>query len=142
MFVRASIEGIGQSSEIVVPQKSVRIGPGGGMNAWVIGPDNRARRRPIRTGAAYDSHWVVLNGLEPGDRLIVEGSMNLREGALVKPERIEGYYESLQKHVPPDTLKKRAPAPVDPARSSTQVPARAPVAATSAQSKTSAPRHR
>lgn len=141
MFVRASIEGIGESSEIVIPQKSVRIEPGGDKSAWVIGPDNRASTRRIRTGAAYDNHWVVLNGLQAGERLIVEGTMNLREGTRVKPERIEEYYETLEKEVPPDTLRERAPAPREPAGSSSHEPAREPAAAVSAQRQASAPRY-
>ncbi len=118
MFVRASIEGVGRSSEIVVPQKSVRIEAGGDKSVWLIGPGDKATKRSIRTGAAYKNNWVVLNGLEGGERLIVEGTMNLREGAPVKPGRIETYYAELERQVPPDTLKERAPAPGDPPRSS------------------------
>ena len=29
--------------------------------------------------------WIVTGGLKPGDRLIVEGLLNLRPGTVVKP---------------------------------------------------------
>ena len=88
MFVRASIEDIGRSKQIVIPQKSVKIDAGGNKFVWTISADNKAVKKPIRTGAAYESNWIVLNGLEAGDRLVVEGTMMLREGASLKPEKI------------------------------------------------------
>ncbi|MDT8409280.1 MAG: efflux RND transporter periplasmic adaptor subunit [Wenzhouxiangellaceae bacterium] len=114
LFVRASVEDVGRSREILIPQKSVRIEPNGEQSVWVIDADNTAVKRSIRTGAAHGNHWVVLNGLEPGERLIVEGTMNLREGAPVKPEKIEIDTDQLEKDVPPDTLNEQVPAPEDP----------------------------
>lgn len=84
MFVRASIEAVGETREIVVPQKAVTIEPGGGKSVWLAGADDTAIRQPIRTGAAYDNQWVVVSGLQRGDRLITDGTMNLREGAPLK----------------------------------------------------------
>ena len=88
MFVRASIEDIGRSRQIVIPQKSVKIDAGGRKFVWTIGADNKAVKKPILTGPAYESNWIVLEGLEAGDRLIVEGTMMLREGTSLKPEKI------------------------------------------------------
>lgn len=88
MFVRATIEDIGRSRQIVIPQKSVKIDADGEKFVWTIGADNKAVKKSIRTGAAFESSWIILNGLEAGDRLIVEGTMMLREGASLKPEKI------------------------------------------------------
>jgi membrane fusion protein (multidrug efflux system) len=88
MFVRASIEDIGRSKEIVIPQKSVKIDADGNKIVWTISADNKAVKTAVRTGVAYESNWIILDGLEAGDRLIVEGTMMLREGAPLKPENI------------------------------------------------------
>jgi len=89
MFVRASVKDDGRSKAIAIPQKSVTIEPEGKRKSvWVIDSDNRARKRFISTGTAYKNRWVVLEGLEAGERLIVEGRMMLTEGAELSPEKI------------------------------------------------------
>jgi len=89
MFVRASIEDAGQTEAILVPQGAVRIGSGGEKNVWVVGPGDQARQRTLRVGAMYGNHWIVREGLEAGDRLIVQGSMGLSDGDPVRPAKRE-----------------------------------------------------
>lgn len=89
LFVRASVREAGTSRELLVPQKSVMIGPDGGKAVWLVAEDNTATKRAIETGATYKGHWVVHDGIEPGDRVIVEGRMNLREGAPLQLEALK-----------------------------------------------------
>ena len=86
MFVRAAIEGASRQG-ILVPQAAVRIGAGGEKSVWIVGPEEKARQRTLRTGAMYNNNWIVESGVEPGDRLIVEGAMGLSEGAPLDPVR-------------------------------------------------------
>jgi membrane fusion protein (multidrug efflux system) len=88
MFVRASVEVASRAKAIIIPQKSVKIEPDGKQSVWVIDSNDRAQKRSIRTGVAYQNRWVVLEGLEAGERLIVEGTMKLTEGAELRPEKI------------------------------------------------------
>jgi len=89
MFVRASIADSEDTKAIIVPQKSIIIEPGGGKSVWVIDSEDLARKRPVKTGEAFGNQWIILEGLTSGDRLIVEGAMTLRDGAPVRPNRIE-----------------------------------------------------
>ena len=88
MFVRAAIEDLGRTKAILAPQEAVRIGEGGQKTAWVVGPQEQARQRTIRTSGTYGNHWIVRDGLAAGDRLITKGAMGLREGAPVRPTPI------------------------------------------------------
>ena len=88
MFVRAAVADEGRAKAIIIPQKSVDIQPDGKKSVWVIDSQDKAEKRMIQTGTAYGNHWVVLEGLKAGERLIVEGSMTLSEGAKVQPEKI------------------------------------------------------
>ncbi len=88
MFVRAFVRDQEAEKRIAIPQKSVSIEPGGEKSVWIIDSEERARKKPVRTGAAVGNQWIVLEGLEPGDRVIVEGTMMLREGAAVQPREI------------------------------------------------------
>lgn len=111
MFVRASIEDIGRAQEIIVPQKSVNIEPDGSKSVWIVSADGKAEKRAVQTGAAYQNNWIILNGLESGDRVIVEGRMMLREGAPLEAEKIEAAYEQRDKSAPVNPLRDNTPPP-------------------------------
>jgi len=89
LFVRASIKAVGKTRALLVPQKSVMIGPDGSKSVWLVSPENKATKQAIETGDSYKGHWLVVDGLEAGDRVIVEGRMKLREGAPLELERLE-----------------------------------------------------
>ena len=114
MFVRASIEDAGQSKEIVIPQKAARINPDGEKTVWVIDAQNKAEQRNIRTGATYENNWVVLSGLEVGDKVITDGTMMLRPGALVEGEEIDtGLDRNEDLEASPNIIEEKA-VPLEP----------------------------
>ena len=51
----------------------------------VIGKDNKAELRQVEVDRAVGDKWIVTKGLNAGDKLIVEGLLNLRPGTVVKP---------------------------------------------------------
>lgn len=103
MFVWASVEELGRTKAIVIPQKSVIIGAEGKKSVWLIDADNKASKHPVEIGTAYGNNWIVLNGLETGDRLIVEGTMMLRPGATVKPQQMEAELSDISPDIAPDS---------------------------------------
>lgn len=113
MFVRAVLKLWGVSDAIVVPQKSVVIEPNGRKIVWVVVENDKAQKRDIRTGAPYRNNWVVLDGLQAGDRVIVEGTMNLRQGATIRPVELDASEVTGVQDVPTDILDNRAPPPDD-----------------------------
>lgn len=87
MYVRARlVEGL-RRNVILAPQQGVTRDPRGRATAMVVGKDNKVEVRQIQTDRAIGDKWIVTKGLKPGDRLIVEGLVNLRPGAVVKPGR-------------------------------------------------------
>ena len=40
---------------------------------WLLGPDGMASRRDIRLGVSGTESVQVLDGLQPGDRIVVKG---------------------------------------------------------------------
>jgi RND family efflux transporter MFP subunit len=46
-----------------------------------------ARQRQVRLGQMIGNDYVVLDGIKPGDRLIVSGTQNLIDGTPVVPQR-------------------------------------------------------
>ncbi|TDN68580.1 efflux RND transporter periplasmic adaptor subunit [Paraburkholderia sp. BL10I2N1] len=85
MFVRASIEeGVNQNA-LLVPQVGVTHDQKGQPTALVVDPDNKVVLRQIVASRTYGQNWVVDDGLNPGDRVIVQGTEKVRPGASVKP---------------------------------------------------------
>lgn len=85
MYVRARlVEGL-RRNVILAPQQGVTRDPRGRATAMVVGKDNKVEVRQIETDRAVGDKWIVTKGLNPGDRLIVEGLVNLRPGTVVRP---------------------------------------------------------
>ena len=85
MYVRAKlVEGL-RRNVILAPQQGVTRDPRGRATAMVVGKDDKVEVRQIETDRAVGDKWIVTKGLHTGDRLIVEGLMNLRPGTVVKP---------------------------------------------------------
>lgn len=85
MYVRAVVaEGVVPNA-ILAPQRGVLRDTRGEPTAWVIGKNNVAALRDLRVSRAVGSDWLVTAGLKDGDRLVVEGTQNLRPGIAVRP---------------------------------------------------------
>jgi membrane fusion protein (multidrug efflux system) len=84
MFVRAEVqEGIAEQA-ILVPQQGVSRTPKGEPVALVVDESGKVQQRLLTLNRAIGDQWLVSSGLTPGDRLIVEGMLNVRPGATVK----------------------------------------------------------
>ncbi|MCM2316430.1 MAG: efflux RND transporter periplasmic adaptor subunit [Thermoanaerobaculia bacterium] len=84
MYVRAVItEGVNDRA-ILVPQQAVTRNTKGEATALIVGAGDKVEERIIQTGPARGSSWVVTAGLQPGDRVIVEGLQKVRPGVPVK----------------------------------------------------------
>jgi membrane fusion protein (multidrug efflux system) len=85
MFVHATlVEGVNRDG-MLVPQQAVSHDTRGDATVLVVGPDNKAALRVIQTGPAIGPNWVVTSGLQPGERVIVDGLMNVQPGDTVTP---------------------------------------------------------
>ena len=86
MFVRARlVEGTVQA--MLVPQRAVGRDGRGNATAMVIGRNDKVEQRMLETDRTVGEDWLVTGGVQPGDRVIVEGGTGLSTGTVVKPER-------------------------------------------------------
>lgn len=83
-FVRVVLKGAQRLNAVTIPQRAVLEGPQGKM-VYVLGAENKAEPRPITVGEwVGDNEWVVLSGLNAGDKVITEGLVKLFPGAPVQ----------------------------------------------------------
>lgn len=85
MFVRAHLAQATQRGVFLVPQTGVRRNTQGQPQVWIAGSDNKAELRDIVAPRTQGPDWVVTEGIRPGDRIIVQGTNNLKPGQAIKP---------------------------------------------------------
>ena len=73
-----------QKNAILIPQRAVQELQGL-QSVFTVEADNKVVARAIVTGDRVGERWIVLQGLKPGDRVIVEGVQKVRPGATVNP---------------------------------------------------------
>ena len=85
MYVRVRLEQAETPTGIVVPQQAVTRGTSGDT-VMVVGADGKVAPRPVKVGSAAEGgQWVILEGLKPGEMVMVDGFQKLRGNAPVKP---------------------------------------------------------
>jgi membrane fusion protein (multidrug efflux system) len=85
MFVRALFAQAVETRAYLVPQQAVSRDPQGNATVLVVGPNNRAMQRQVRAERTQGGSWVVTGGLNPGDKVITQGTARARPGQPVKP---------------------------------------------------------
>lgn len=87
MFVRAElIEGT-QENAIQVPQQAVSRDERGRPITWVVNQQDKLERRLLSAPRTIGSNWLVLSGLEPGERVVMTGPPVMQPGMPVRTVR-------------------------------------------------------
>jgi membrane fusion protein, multidrug efflux system len=83
-FGRIRLEAGNLRNAMLIPQAAV-IEVQSMYQVVAVGPDNKASYRPIKVGERVGTNWIVQQGLKPGEKVVVEGFMKVREGLQVTP---------------------------------------------------------
>jgi membrane fusion protein, multidrug efflux system len=81
-FVNARLLVSTMSDAVRVPVPAVQRGEPGTF-VYVINADNTVSVRPIKVGPVDGNFEAVLSGLQPGERVVTDGTDRLRDGATV-----------------------------------------------------------
>jgi membrane fusion protein (multidrug efflux system) len=85
MFVRAVLEEGINDKAILVPQRGVTRNPAGQAVVMVAGTTDRVEQRVIKVVRSVGDDWLVSEGLQAGDRVILEGIQKAPAGTTVRP---------------------------------------------------------
>jgi membrane fusion protein (multidrug efflux system) len=83
--VRVVIEEKGGDKVVVIPQSATAVDQTGSY-VFVVGQDDKVEQRRVRIGTVRDGLAVVNEGIEPGERVVVQGQQRIRAGIIVTPE--------------------------------------------------------
>lgn len=84
MFVRARVDEGVQPNAILVPQQGVTRTPRGDATVMVVNDKSQAETRPVVAVQAIGDKWLISEGLQSGDKVIVSGLQKARPGVQVK----------------------------------------------------------
>jgi membrane fusion protein (multidrug efflux system) len=84
-FGRVRIQTGMHRSAVLVPQRAVQEVQSM-YQAVVVDPNNKASFRPIKVGERIGDQWIITDGIKPGDRVVTQGFMKLKEGSVVNPK--------------------------------------------------------
>ena len=80
---------LGNEETLSIPDAAVQFGSQG-TYVYVIDAEDTASVRPLMLGASSDGRVEVLEGLEEGERVVLEGIDRLRDGARVEVVQVDG----------------------------------------------------
>lgn len=81
-FVRATLS-TAAVDRLLVPFRAVRRDRDGEF-LWILNQTGKAARRPVRTGLRITDRIEILEGLEPGERVVTRGFLGLADGKAVQ----------------------------------------------------------
>lgn len=85
MYVRAVLEQGVVEQALLVPQQGITRTASGAATALVVNAESRVEQRSVTVDRAIGSRWQVTQGIQAGDRVIVDGLQRIKIGDAVKP---------------------------------------------------------
>lgn len=92
-FARVRLPVAIEKNALLVPQRAV-IETQGTYSVAVVTGDNKAAIRPVQVGGRVGQMWIIKKGIDPAERVIVEGFQKVREGSPVIPKAYESPAEA------------------------------------------------
>ena len=136
---------------VVVPTPAIQRGPNG-VFVYVVGPDSTVAVRNRQVDTMQGPLTIVAQGIQPGERVVVDGQNQLRAGAKVDPRPVpmpappgaqqqpQAAPRSQAEGGTPDAQGQRSPAPAQGAQSGQPRPDETPQQRQAHPSQQGAPR--
>jgi RND family efflux transporter MFP subunit len=87
LFARLRLIGSGRYPAMLIDDRAIGTDQDR-KYVYVVGADNKVEYRVVTLGPKSGDLRVVKSGLQPGDRVIVNGTQRVRPGMAVQPEKV------------------------------------------------------
>ncbi|MDO4897401.1 MAG: efflux RND transporter periplasmic adaptor subunit, partial [Moraxella sp.] len=81
MYVNANLAQAVVANATLLPQTAITRTPKGAVQVYVVNADKKIEVREVKTAGTFNGQWVVTEGLNNGDQVVVMG------GAKVQPDQ-------------------------------------------------------
>jgi membrane fusion protein, multidrug efflux system len=83
-FVTVRFKGTVKTGAILVPQRAVQQGPKGPV-LYVVAADGKVEVRDVQAASWQGNQWLIEEGLQAGEMVVVDGFQRIVPGVPVKP---------------------------------------------------------
>ena len=87
-FVKVFIRGVVLDDALLVPQRAVLAGQQSDT-VLTVNKDNIVEAKTVSLGDSVGNDFLILSGIAPGDKVIVDGIQKARPGARVQPRPVK-----------------------------------------------------
>ncbi|MFY0625667.1 MAG: efflux RND transporter periplasmic adaptor subunit [Reichenbachiella sp.] len=87
-FARVQVEMDVKEDAILIPQRCVTELQGQ-FSVFVVGDSSKVETRQVKVGQKIDDMWLINEGLESGETVVLEGVQKVRSGIVIVPEMTE-----------------------------------------------------
>ena len=98
LYARIRLGGGAEREAVMIAEKAIGTDQDKRF-VLVVGQDNKTAYREVKTGATQDGLVIVESGLEPGERIVVNGLQRVRPGDPVAPQAVSMEGVSAKKSV-------------------------------------------
>ena len=84
MFVHAKLAQGVNSKAMLVPEVGITHTPKGDPVALIVNAEGKVEPRQLKVNGTQGQFWIVEGGLNPGDKVIVQGTLKVQPGMTVK----------------------------------------------------------
>ena len=88
MFVSVKLASGSDAKNLLLPESAISFDQSK-KYVYIVGPENKVEYREVTVGDRLGGNRLVLTGVKPGDRIVVEGVQHVRPGAVVDPKEAE-----------------------------------------------------
>ncbi|MDO5651475.1 MAG: efflux RND transporter periplasmic adaptor subunit [Moraxella sp.] len=85
MYVNARLAQTIANNATLLPQTAVTLTPKGGAQVYIVDGDNKVAVREVTTSGTHDGQWLITDGLQDGDKVIVNGGAKVKAEQVVAP---------------------------------------------------------
>jgi membrane fusion protein (multidrug efflux system) len=83
-YVRAEFADVNLADSITIPRRAV-LSSAQGYAVWVLDANNAAQSRPVKLGRTIGDAVLISEGLNSGERYVLDGMFKIQPGMTVKP---------------------------------------------------------
>nr|WP_321269877.1 efflux RND transporter periplasmic adaptor subunit [uncultured Tolumonas sp.] len=89
MFVRAELGEATLQDALLVPQLAVSHDPRGNATVLVVNAQDQVEQKAFTTTRSVENNWLVKDGLNAGDRIVVNGAQKVQPGMKINTKNVD-----------------------------------------------------
>lgn len=107
-FVTVRFQGVSKTNVILVPQRAVQQGPNGPV-VYIVAEGDKVDVRDVKATNWQGDRWVIEDGLNSGERIMIDGFQRVMPGAQVNPVMTSNPAEAPPPSLPDASKVKQIP---------------------------------